>query len=201
MRLYRSKYEEVAYQLAPNARTLLDVGCRDAVLKKYLPKNMKYLGIDLFLGSNISTVCNAERGLPFSDNSFDVVVALDVLEHTESIWIAFEELVRVALSQIIIVLPNSYHWKARLRFLLGKEGDKYRLSPVPVKDRHRWLTSYFTSVKFANNMADKFKLTLKKSIMVDQGKNIIREVVARFLSPNLMCTAALFSFRKNLNHL
>jgi hypothetical protein len=201
MRLYRSKYEEVVYQLAPNTRTLLDVGCRDAVLKKYLPKNIKYLGIDLFLGSNVSAVCNAERGLPFPDNSFDVVVALDVLEHTESIWIVFEELVRLALSQIIIVLPNSYHWKARLRFLLGKEGDKYRLPPAPVKDRHRWLTSYFTSVNFANNMADKFEFNIKKSIMVDEGKNIIREVVARFLSPNLMSTAALFSFRKKVNHL
>ena len=201
MRLYRSKYEEVVYQLSPSTRTLLDVGCRDAVLERYLPKNIKYRGIDLVLGPNVSTVCNAERGLPFPDNSFDVVVALDVLEHTENIWVVFEEILRVSLCQIIIVLPNSYHWKARLRFLLGKEGDKYRLPPTPVTDRHRWLTSYFTSVNFANNMAAKFELSLEESIMVDEGKNRIREAMLKFLSPNLMSTAALFSFRKKLSYL
>jgi predicted SAM-dependent methyltransferase len=197
MRLYRSKYEEVANELAPNVRTLLDVGCRHAILKRYLPNNIQYLCVDLFPGPNVTRVCDAEQGLAFADNSIDAVVALDILEHTDNIWFAFEELVRVALIQIMIVLPNSYHWKARWRFLRRREGKKYKLPPEPIQDRHRWLTSYSSSRNFATNMADKFRLTLMtESIMVDQGKNVLREVAARFLSPDFMSTAAFFSFKK-----
>ena len=197
MRLYRSKFEEVARLLDPQTKTLLDVGCRDGRLKNHLPGTIEYSGIDLSPGPLVSKVCNIEQGIPYPDNAFDAVVALDVLEHTDNIWFSFSELVRVSRRQLMMVLPNSYHWKERLRYLRGKEGDKHKLSPEPIQDRHRWLPSYTTSHVFATHMARQFNLSLTTiSMMVDEHPNMLRELAARVLSPNLMSVNILFLFEK-----
>jgi SAM-dependent methyltransferase len=197
MRLYRSKFEEVARLLDPQTKTLLDVGCRDGRLKNHLPGTIEYSGIDLSPGPLVSKVCNIEQGIPYPDNAFDAVVALDVLEHTDNIWFSFGELVRVSRRQLMMVLPNSYHWKERLRYLRGKEGDKHKLSPEPIQDRHRWLPSYTTSHAFATHMARQFNLSLTTiSMMVDEHPNMLRELAARVLSPNLMSVNILFLFEK-----
>jgi SAM-dependent methyltransferase len=197
MRLYRSKFEEVAQLLDPQTRTLLDVGCRDGRLKKFLPENIDYSGIDLFPGPYVSKTCNIEQGIPYPDNAFDTVVALDILEHTDNIWFSFSELVRISRRQLMVVLPNSYHWKERLRFLRGKEGGKHVMPPEPIQDRHRWLPSYTTSYAFATHMAGKHGLTLSAvSMMVDDRRNLLRELAARVLSPNLMSVNILFLFEK-----
>jgi SAM-dependent methyltransferase len=197
MRLYLSKFEEVARLLDPQTKTLLDVGCRDGRLKNHLPGTIEYSGIDLSPGPLVSKVCNIEQGIPYPDNAFDAVVALDVLEHTDNIWFSFGELVRVSRRQLMIVLPNSYHWKERLRYLRGKEGDKHKLSPEPIQDRHRWLPSYTTSHAFATHMAHQFNLSLTTiSMMVDEHPNMLRELAARVLSPNLMSVNILFLFEK-----
>jgi hypothetical protein len=197
MRLYQSKFEEVALLLAPATKTLLDVGCRDGKLREHLPAAVKYTGIDLTPGPWVAQICDIEQGIPYSDDSFDAVVALDVLEHTDNIWFAFRELVRVARIQIMVVLPNSYHWKERLRFLRGKERDKHKLEPQVIRDRHRWLTSYATAHAFANHMAADLGLSLTESIMVDDQPNRVRELLARVLPNNLMSVATFFLFLKS----
>lgn len=197
MRLYRSKFEEVVQRLDPETKTLLDVGCRDGRLKNYLPGTIQYSGIDLSPGPFVSKVCNIEQGIPYPDNAFDTVVALDILEHTDNIWFSFSELVRISRRQIMVVLPNSYHWKNRLRYLRGKEADKYKLSPEPILDRHRWLVSYTTACAFATQMAHNSGLAVTMaSIMVDERRNPLRELAARVLSPNLMSVNVFFLFEK-----
>ena len=196
MRLYRSKFEEVTQSLAPDVKSVLDIGCRDGKLKKFLPGRIEYAGIDLTPSPHVTKVCNAESGIPYPDNAFDAIVALDMLEHTDNIWFVFGEFVRVARRQIMVVLPNSYHWKARLRFLRGKEGDKYKLPPEPIEDRHRWLTSYDASHHFALHMAAKYGLRLTESIAVDERRNFLREKFARVFSPNFMSIAVFLTFEK-----
>jgi SAM-dependent methyltransferase len=195
-RLFHSKFEEVAFSLSPETQTLLDVGCRDGRLKSHLPSGVEYTGIDLTPGPQVTRICDIEHGIPYSDDSFDAVVALDVLEHTDNIWFAFRELVRVARNQIMVVLPNSYHWKERLRFLRGKERDKHKLEPQVIRDRHRWLTSYAAAHTFANHMAADLGLSLTESIMVDDQPNRVRELLARVLPNNLMSVATFFLFLK-----
>jgi len=197
MRLYRSKFEEVVQRLDPVTRTLLDVGCRDGRLKNYLPGSIQYSGIDLSPGPFVSKVCNIEQGIPYPDSAFDTVVALDILEHTDNIWFSFSELVRVSRRQVMVVLPNGYHWKNRLRYLRGKEVDKYKLSPSPILDRHRWLVSYTTAHAFATQMAHHSGLTMTMaSMMVDDRCNPLRELAARVLSPNLMSVNVFLLFEK-----
>jgi SAM-dependent methyltransferase len=194
--LYLSKFEEVARRLTSDARSVLDVGCRDGILKKYLPREVSYAGVDLSPGPNVTRVCNLEQGIPFADASFDAVVALDVLEHVDNIWFAFDEVVRVARRQVMVVLPNSYHFRERLRFLRGREAGKYVLSPDPIRDRHRWLLSYRSARSFCAHQALRHGLTRSESIMVDERRNILRELLVRVLPLNLMAVASFQVFAK-----
>ena len=69
--LINSKFKEYS---------LLDAGCRDMTLKPLLIGCKEYYGGDLIEADGVLE-CNLEQPLSFEDNSFDVVVALDVLEH------------------------------------------------------------------------------------------------------------------------
>jgi len=194
--IYRSKFEEVARRLEAGAGSLLDVGCRDGILRTFLPPNIAYSGVDLSPGPNVTKVCNVEQGIPFPDASFDAVVALDVLEHIDNIWFAFDEMARVARRQVMIVLPNTYHFRERMRFIRGREGGKYMLSPEPIQDRHRWVTSYRTANAFAAHQAVRHGLSVKESVMVDEGRNLLREALAHVLPMNLMAVASFYVFAK-----
>lgn len=148
MNFIHDKFNITASQLRRDVSTLLDVGCRDAALKKSLPDHVRYTGLDLIEGPGVDRVANAEEGLPFGDGAFDAVIALDLLEHTNQIWFVYDELMRVAAKQVIVLLPNAYHWRFRLWYLRGKEMDKYILPSNPILDRHRWLLSHNSAHRF-----------------------------------------------------
>ena len=60
--------------------SILDVGCRTCDLKSYLSTSSKYEGVDLFQNDNgtVDHVLDVSNGLPFSDRSYDYVIALDL---------------------------------------------------------------------------------------------------------------------------
>jgi len=127
---------------------VLDVGCRSGNLKRVLSKDT-YYGLDLYPPADF--IGNLGAGLPFMDASFDTVVALDVLEHTDNIYAAFQELCRIARRYVVIALPNAFEIKMRLKFVLGKQlSDKYGLPLDPPADRHRWLFSFQEAMNFAH---------------------------------------------------
>jgi SAM-dependent methyltransferase len=141
--------------------SILDVGCRSTHLKHALPNGgMRYHGVDLFSPAHV--VGNVEIGLPFGDMSFDVVVALDVLEHTDDIYHAFSELCRVARRHVVCSLPNGYEVKSRLKFLLGQRpSGKHGLPVEPPGDRHRWLFSFLEARTFTHGMALRHALAVR----------------------------------------
>lgn len=196
VRLIYSKYDFVARLLASDVKSVLDVGCRDGILRTHLSSSIRYTGVDLEAGPAVTRVCNVEQGLPFADGAFDAVVALDLLEHTDNIWYVFDELVRVARRQVIVVLPNLYHWSLRLRFLAGKEAGKYVLPPEPIVDRHRWLTSYRSSKAFCQGMAQKYRLRLTEFPLAGGRRTLLLDVLFSLASKNLGAWAALFAFER-----
>ena len=131
---------------------VLDVGCRSCKLKSVLMQHnseIHYIGLDLYPPADV--IANLEKGLPFRDKSFNVVVALDVLEHTDDIYTSFDELCRVARQFVVITLPNAYELRIRTRFLLGHPvSGKYGLPTEPPADRHRWLFSFRDARNFAH---------------------------------------------------
>lgn len=103
-----SEYEYTKILIKYPFESILDVGCDKKILKEYLPKHIKYQGID-FQDAEEVKGCDLEKGIPYPDNSFDVVVSLHTLEHTENIHFLFKELIRVARKEVIIALPNAFH--------------------------------------------------------------------------------------------
>jgi SAM-dependent methyltransferase len=141
--------------------SLLDVGCRTMALKPLLTTCREYLGGDLIPGPGV-VECNLEKPLPFSDKSFDVIAALDVLEHLDNPHFALKELLRVACKSVVISLPNMYYFSFRLNFLLGKGiSAKYTFPAYPVDDRHRWILSYSEAIAFIEKNTLNYEVVYK----------------------------------------
>jgi SAM-dependent methyltransferase len=111
-------------------RRVLDLGCRTgAVTQAFVPGN-EVVGADV---DEAALVRAAERGietvwtdieepLPFLDDSFDVVVAGEILEHVRDPVGMLAEVRRVLRPGGTFVgsVPNAFRLQSRLLFLLGK---------------------------------------------------------------------------------
>jgi SAM-dependent methyltransferase len=189
--LIYDKYRLTSQALRPEVRSVLDVGCRDAILKGHLRSDIAYAGIDLIPGPGVDHVGNVEDGLPFADRTFDAVIALDLLEHTDRIWFVFDELLRVASRQVVVLLPNAYHWLPRLRYLRGREMDKHLLSPDPILDRHRWLVSYHTASRFLRERGARAGWSVKETVLHGGRRTLLLDLALAPLSKNLASWAVM----------
>jgi len=156
------------YIVENNIKTILDVGCRDCILKKYVGDVVDdYKGCDLFQNEDdtVDYILNIEEGLPFKDNSFDCVVALDLVEHLNGFEEGVIELLKVAKKDLILMLPNMSHFYFRLRFLLlGNISGKYSLDSATANknsDRHRWVTVLKETNTYMDNFCRKNGLRLE----------------------------------------
>lgn len=178
--VYTNKFQFVKdYLVKNNLRNILDVGCRDCILKKYVSEvTDQYKGCDLFQNetNSVDYVLNFENGLPLEDNSFDCVVALDLVEHLNGFQEGVEELLRVTKKDLIIMLPNMSHLFFRLKFLFtGVVSGKYSLNINNSKkddDRHRWLTVYSETNKFMEEYARLKKFKIIRYDYIGDGKKI-----------------------------
>ena len=111
-------------------RRVLDVGCRfGALTRSYLDGN-EVVGLDVdrialeeAARLGIETIwADAEEGLPFDDESFDVVVAGELLEHVRDPAGLLADVRRVLRPGGTLVgsVPNAFRLKNRLRVLLGR---------------------------------------------------------------------------------
>ena len=133
-----------------NGEKILDIGCRDKIFEKYLEGKYQYTGIDFDpekpLSSDISDKkinYNLEKGLP-ENFEFDIINALDVLEHLENIHELFDEIFIKSKKKVSIALPNMGYYKFRLNFLFkGVISGKYIFHEKKVYDRHRWLPNFY----------------------------------------------------------
>src|SRR3970040_151442 len=81
----------------PPGSAVLDIGSRNGELRKYLPPDIKYQGIDIapeFAAPDV-LIHDISTGLPFPDASFDFVFMVEVLEHTPNPFHTVGEIHRV----------------------------------------------------------------------------------------------------------
>lgn len=166
--------------LENNLRSILDVGCRDCVLMRYLGETVdEYKGCDLFQNAtnSVSYVLNIEEGLPLEKDSFDCVVALDLIEHLNGFQEGVEELLRITKKDLIIMLPNMSHLLFRIKFLFtGKIAEKYSLdinNSCRNSDRHRWFTVLPETNQFMEGFAKRRNLILDKFNYIGNGKKMM----------------------------
>jgi ubiquinone/menaquinone biosynthesis C-methylase UbiE len=171
---------------------ILDVGCAESYIKKYISD---YTGID------IEEVNLEKEKIPFSDNTFDLVLCSHVLEHIENIDIVFKELLRVSKKYVLILLPNAscFFW-SWLRTGVISQGNKYTFKLGRKKgERHKWFMGYSEIINFLKVMSSvcKFRIIDVKAdteyhritskfiikCLFRKHKNIIKELFA----PEICC--------------
>jgi SAM-dependent methyltransferase len=110
---------------------VLDLGCRTGALTQHYAQGNWVVGVDVDRGAldlakerlGIETVwADVEDGLPFADESFDVVVAGEILEHLADPAAAVEHARRVLKpdGRFVGSVPNAFRLKSRLRFAVGR---------------------------------------------------------------------------------
>lgn len=98
--------------------SILDVGCGEGFTLHRLKEKgigkklegLEYLQTAIDLGKELYPDIKITQGsiynLPYEDNSFDLVLCTEVLEHLEEPEIALKELVRVSKKYLAISVPN-----------------------------------------------------------------------------------------------
>jgi ubiquinone/menaquinone biosynthesis C-methylase UbiE len=186
-----------------NNTSVLDCGCRDKILKSYFSNKevINYQGIDFYEDVDV-VKHNLEEGIPFDDASFDVVFGLDVIEHVENIHFLLNEMLRVSKNEVIIALPNMYHYSYRIKYLFGDEiSTKFELPTEKILDRHRWLTFYKQNKRLVEKIFSNYKIT-----EVNQPQTHNRIKILNFIDkllinkyPNLFSFTNFYAIEKNTN--
>ena len=121
---HRTKGKKIALSLLPQGagRHALDVGAREGNQTRLL-RGLGYrvTSIDLTPQFAECERVDANDGLPFGDESFDLVWCSEVIEHLLRPEHFLHELRRVTRSggEIILTTPNSYAWLFRFIALFG----------------------------------------------------------------------------------
>lgn len=135
---YRFRYGIFLKWVKPNSR-VIDIGSGDGALAKLLniQNKCKVICVDAsetaiqrakFEGLD-ARVVDITQPLPFSDGSFDCVIASEVIEHIVRSEDLLKEMARIASQDIIISIPNSAFWKYRLQLLFGHFPKQWVLFP------------------------------------------------------------------------
>jgi len=117
-------------RLVPQGSRVLDLGCGDGAMLDYLQRNKGCSGYGIEIADDNVLACvrrgvnviqlNLDEGLAmFADNSFDVVLQIDTLQHLRNAEVMLRETARVGKSGIV-AFPNFAHWPNRLSVLRGR---------------------------------------------------------------------------------
>jgi 2-polyprenyl-3-methyl-5-hydroxy-6-metoxy-1,4-benzoquinol methylase len=176
---------------------VLDIGCGDGVLSYLFAKEkadvsgLDYSDIAINFAKektkkyNIDFRQGSAYELPFKDNSFDVIISSDVIEHLEDVFLYLSEIKRVAKNDALIVIstPIKYteypldkehviewfpdEYREVIDRYMGKS--KYYYShPLALEDIYQlpilgkqWLRLFFNIYSFISNPFIGFKSKLK----------------------------------------
>ena len=113
---------------------VLDLGCRTGALSKHFVDGNEVVGVDVDRAALAKAeergitpvVADVEEPLPFPDETFDAVVAGELLEHLGFPETLVSEVRRVLEpgGNFVGSVPNAFNVQRRLRFLRGKPPEK-----------------------------------------------------------------------------
>jgi len=122
---------EIMLTLIGTGKTVLDIGCYDGQISALIKDrgntvygvDISESAVDMARQRGIEAkVGDLDHGLPFSSDSFDVVLASEVIEHVLNVDLLMEEANRVLRNTGFAVLttPNLASLGRRLLLLMGK---------------------------------------------------------------------------------
>ena len=118
--MHDTSYTEMGRHFVKNfkqdsVKTILDVGsCSvkdDRTYRKLILPNWKYTGCDLHAGDNVDLIMADEDHIPVLDDSFDIVISGQCLEHVRRPWVLVKEMARVLKrgGWMFVVAPFMWH--------------------------------------------------------------------------------------------
>ena len=181
--------------LVPAGSRVLDLGCGTGELLAWLQKHKGCTGYGVELddanllqcvqrGVNVIQL-NLEEGLAiFEDQSFDVVLQLETLQHLRNAEQMLRETARVGRIGIVS-FPNFAHWPNRLQVLLGR-------MPVTRTLPYEWYDT--PNIRVGTHadfeiLARKNRLRVLDSFGIQDGRMVRTR-------PNLMASMAVFKFER-----
>ena len=172
----KKEFYSIAKLVTQNSK-ILDVGCGNGELMKYITENISkdIRGIELSK-SNVQkcvekglTVIegNAEKDLKqFPDGSFDFVILSQTLQAFLDPENVLNELLRIG-KKAIVSIPNFGHWKVRLHLLLKGT------MPVTENLPNEWYNTpnlHMCTIKDLFKFCDEKNISIKKVIGVNEDK-------------------------------
>jgi len=168
---------EIISDLLPNNSKVLDVGCGDGTLMKFLSKekNIDVRGLELneknvetCISKGLSVIeGNAENELgQFPDKSFDYVILSQTLQAFYSPVTVLEHLLRIGKASIVSV-PNFGHWKVRTSLLF------FGRMPVTKSLPHKWYDTpnlHMCTIKDFYELCKIRNINMKKIIGINNDK-------------------------------
>ena len=186
---------ELIAELVPRGSRVLDLGCGNGEFLAHLRDHRECSGYGIEINDANVLACtqrgvnviqlNLEEGLAlFEDQSFDVVLQLDTLQHLRNTEKMLRETARVGRIGIVS-FPNFAHWPNRLHVVSGR-------MPVTKVLPYQW---YDTPNIRVATYADFEVLARKDGLRILDAFGIQAGVSVRRW-PNLMASVAVFKFER-----
>ena len=131
IRYRNKKLLKLIYNDLIHSSNILSVGCGTGFIEDYITsrnKKIKIKGIDIIVPKKTYIKVKKYNGkrIPFKSNSFDVVMFLDVLHHTDNIKDLMSEAKRVT-KKLILIKDHYYntkldHFLLRIADYIGNKG-------------------------------------------------------------------------------
>jgi methionine biosynthesis protein MetW len=182
-------------RLVPEGARVLDLGCGDGALLDHLQRERGCSGYGIEIADENVLACvrrgvnviqlNLDQGLSiFDDDTFDVVLQNDTLQHLRNAETMLRETARVGKLGIV-AFPNFAHWPNRLSIVRGR-------MPVTKRLPYQWYDTPNIRVgtfKDFEVLATKNHLTILDAFGLQDGQE------RRFL-PNFTASTAVFKFER-----
>ena len=179
--------------LVPEGSRVLDLGCGDGALLDLLQRQRGCSGYGVELDDAKVLAClrrgvqvlqlNLDQGLSvFGDQSFDVVLQIDTLQHLRNAEVMLRETARVGKTGIV-AFPNFAHWPNRWSIARGR-------MPVTKRLPYQW---YDTPNIRVGTFADFEVLAHKNSLRVLDAFGL-QDGARIDVWPNLRAGTAVFRF-------
>jgi methionine biosynthesis protein MetW len=181
--------------MVPRGARVLDLGCGDGALLAHLQTARACSGYGVEIDDANVHACvqrgvnviqlNLDEGLAmFQDQSFDVVLQIDTLQHLRNAEVMLRETVRVG-KRGIVAFPNFGHWPNRLQVLMGQ-------MPVTKTLPYQW---YDTPNIRVGTFADFAALAVKNQLQITDAFGLQNDTLVRWL-PNARASTAVFALQR-----
>jgi methionine biosynthesis protein MetW len=181
----------------PHGATVLDLGCGDGSLLRYLHDMRSARGYGVEISDYNIVACirngvnviqgNLESGLSgFETNSFDFVIlsqTLQAMRHTEALM---KEILRVG-RQGIVSFPNFGYWKNRINVIRGR-------MPVSEELPYQWYDTpnvHLCTLNDFETFCDVQKVQILERRVMTGGSEV-------GVLPNLLGSMAVYRFRRSI---